>query len=196
MSDSPTPLADPHLVYDPVAGDGPKDVVILGSTGSIGTQAIDLVLRNPDRFRVTGLSANGGRVALLAEQAHRLGARTVAVAREDVVPQLRETLSALYGAGEPLPEILAGPEAATQLAASDAHTVLNGITGSIGLAPTLAALEAGRTSRSPTRSRSSWAARWSRPSPSPGRSSPSTPSTRPSSRHWPPGHGPTYASSS
>jgi hypothetical protein len=72
MSDSPAPLADPHLVHDPVAGDGPKDVVILGSTGSIGTQAIDLVLRNPDRFRVTGLSANGGRVALLAEQAYRL----------------------------------------------------------------------------------------------------------------------------
>ncbi|MEU3249577.1 1-deoxy-D-xylulose-5-phosphate reductoisomerase [Streptomyces sp. NPDC006997] len=148
MSDSPSPLADPHLVYDPVAGGGPKDVVILGSTGSIGTQAIDLVLRNPDRFRVTGLSANGGRVALLAEQAYRLRARTVAVAREDVVPDLREALRAEYGAGEPLPEILAGPDAATRLAAADAsecHTVLNGITGSIGLAPTLAALEAGRT---------------------------------------------------
>ncbi|MBC9723631.1 1-deoxy-D-xylulose-5-phosphate reductoisomerase [Streptomyces sp. TRM68367] len=148
MSDSPAPLADPHLVYDPVAGDGPKDVVILGSTGSIGTQAIDLVLRNPDRFRVTGLSANGGRVDLLAEQAHRLRAGTVAVARKDVVPALREALAARYGAGEPLPEILAGPRAATQLAAADSaqcHTVLNGITGSIGLAPTLAALEAGHT---------------------------------------------------
>src|ERR671922_335512 len=117
MSDSPAPLADPHLVYDPVAGDGPKDVVILGSTGSIGTQAIDLVLRNPDRFRVTALSANGGRVALLAEQAYRLKARTVAVAREDVVPALREALAAQYGTGEPLPEILAGPDAATQVAA-------------------------------------------------------------------------------
>ncbi|MEU0675169.1 1-deoxy-D-xylulose-5-phosphate reductoisomerase [Streptomyces sp. NPDC006172] len=123
-------------------------MVILGATGSIGTQAVDLVLRNPDRFRVSGLSANGGRVALLAEQAHRLRVRTVAVAREDVVPALREALTAEYGAGEPLPEILAGPDAATQLAASDAahcHTVLNGITGSIGLAPTLAALEAGHT---------------------------------------------------
>ena len=145
MSDSPAPLADPHLVYDPVAGDGPKDVVILGSTGSIGTQAIDLVLRNPDRFRVTGLSANGGRVALLAEQAYRLRVRTVAVAREDVVPALREALTAQYGTSEPLPELLTGPDAATRLAASDCHTVLNGITGSIGLAPTLAALEAGRT---------------------------------------------------
>ncbi|MFE6960704.1 1-deoxy-D-xylulose-5-phosphate reductoisomerase [Streptomyces sp. NPDC057696] len=145
MSDSASPLADPHLVFDPAGSDGPRDVVILGSTGSIGTQAIDLVLRNPDRFTVTALSAAGGRVGLLAEQARQLRVRTVAVAREDVVPALREALRAQYADGEPLPEILAGADAATQLAASPCHTVLNGITGSIGLAPTLAALEAGRT---------------------------------------------------
>ncbi|MGW4388865.1 1-deoxy-D-xylulose-5-phosphate reductoisomerase [Streptomyces sp. NPDC004685] len=145
MSDSASPLADPHLVFDPAGSDGPRDVVILGSTGSIGTQAIDLVLRNPDRFTVTALSAAGGRVGLLAEQARQLRVRTVAVAREDVVPALREALRSQYADGEPLPEILAGPDAATQLAASPCHTVLNGITGSIGLAPTLAALEAGRT---------------------------------------------------
>ena len=57
----------------------PRRLLVLGSTGSIGTQAIDLVLRNPDRFRVTGLSANGGRVGLLAEQAHRLRVSTVAL---------------------------------------------------------------------------------------------------------------------
>ncbi|MFG3284374.1 1-deoxy-D-xylulose-5-phosphate reductoisomerase [Streptomyces sp. NPDC048111] len=142
MSDSPAPLADPHIAFDPATGR--RDVVVLGSTGSIGTQAIDLVLRNPDRFRVTALSAAGGRVELLAEQARRLRVSTVAVAREDVVPALREALAAQYG-GEPLPEILAGPDAATELAASPCHTVLNGITGSIGLAPTLAALTAGRT---------------------------------------------------
>ncbi|MFH8796658.1 1-deoxy-D-xylulose-5-phosphate reductoisomerase [Streptomyces sp. NPDC017941] len=145
MSESPAPLADPHLVFDPVGTDAPRNIVVLGSTGSIGTQAVDLVLRNPGRFRVTALSAAGGRVALLAEQARRLRVRTVAVAREDAVPALREALRAEYGAGEPLPEILAGPDAATQLAASPCHTVLNGITGSIGLAPTLAALKAGRT---------------------------------------------------
>ncbi|MFE1955967.1 MULTISPECIES: 1-deoxy-D-xylulose-5-phosphate reductoisomerase [Streptomyces] len=146
MTESPSPLADPHLVFDPAPAEGPRDIVVLGSTGSIGTQAIDLVLRNPDRFRVTALSAAGGRVALLAEQAHRLRVRTVAVAREDVVPALREALAAQYGPGEPLPEILAGPDAATEIAGrGDCHTVLNGITGSIGLAPTLAALEAGRT---------------------------------------------------
>ncbi len=90
MSDSPAQLADPHLVYDPVAGDGPKDVVILGSTGSIGTQAIDLVLRNPDRFRVTALSAKTA-AGSPSSPSRRTGlkARTVAVAREDVVPALR-----------------------------------------------------------------------------------------------------------
>ncbi|MEU1085829.1 1-deoxy-D-xylulose-5-phosphate reductoisomerase [Streptomyces sp. NPDC005576] len=143
MTDSPAPLADPHLVHD--ATEGRRDLVILGSTGSIGTQAIDLVLRNPDRFRVTALSAAGGRVALLAAQARRLAVDTVAVAAEDAVPALREALRAEYGTGEPLPEILAGPDAAATLAASPCHTVLNGITGSIGLAPTLAALKAGRT---------------------------------------------------
>ncbi|WP_333733628.1 1-deoxy-D-xylulose-5-phosphate reductoisomerase [Streptomyces sp. IBSBF 3010] len=143
MTDSPAPLADPHLVFDAV--EGRRDLVILGSTGSIGTQAIDLVLRNTDLFRVTALSAAGGRVALLAEQARLLKVRTVGVASPEAVPALREALRQEYGAGEPVPEILAGPDAATELAASDCHTVLNGITGSIGLAPTLAALKAGRT---------------------------------------------------
>ncbi|GHF73732.1 1-deoxy-D-xylulose 5-phosphate reductoisomerase [Streptomyces mashuensis] len=139
-------LADPHLRYSAAThpGGGPREIVILGSTGSIGTQAIDLVLANPDRFTVTALSAAGGRVDLLAEQAHRLDVRTVAVARADKEAELREALAARYGT-RPLPEVLAGPEAATELARSRCHTVLNGITGSIGLAPTLAALEAGRT---------------------------------------------------
>ncbi|MBC3983653.1 1-deoxy-D-xylulose-5-phosphate reductoisomerase [Streptomyces sp. AC536] len=144
MTDS---LASPHQPFAAAidasaAPEAPRTIVILGSTGSIGTQAIDVVLRNPDRFQVTGLSAAGGRVELLAEQAHQLRVRMVAVARQDVVPALREALRARYGA-EPLPEILAGPEAATELAGSECHSVLNGITGSIGLAPTLAALEAG-----------------------------------------------------
>jgi 1-deoxy-D-xylulose-5-phosphate reductoisomerase len=118
--------------------------VILGSTGSIGTQAVDVVLSNPDRFRVTGLSAAGGRLELLAGQAHRLQVRTIAVAREDKAVEMRQALRAEYGVGEPIPEVLAGPDAASELAASECHTVLNGITGSIGLAPTLAALRAGR----------------------------------------------------
>ncbi|WP_369201366.1 1-deoxy-D-xylulose-5-phosphate reductoisomerase [Streptomyces sp. PU-14G] len=144
MTDS---LADPHLRDPgaaPEAGTAPRDIVILGSTGSIGTQAVDVVLKNPGRFRVTALAASGGRAELLARQARQLGVRSVAVAREETLPELREALRAAYGAAEPLPQVLAGPDAATELAASDCHTVLNGITGSIGLAPTLAALEAGR----------------------------------------------------
>jgi 1-deoxy-D-xylulose-5-phosphate reductoisomerase len=137
-------LADPHHRphVTPEPG-GPRDIVLLGSTGSVGTQAVDVVLRNPDRFRVVAVSAAGGRVDLLAEQAHRLGVHTVAVADENAVGPLREALAAQYGSA-PLPEILAGPEAATQAAALPCHAVLNGITGSIGLRPTLAALEADR----------------------------------------------------
>ncbi len=138
-------LADPH--YRPHVssepGGGPRDIVILGSTGSVGTQAVDVVLRNPDRFRVVALSAAGSRVGLLAEQAHRLGVSTVAVADESAVTPLRAALAAAYGSA-PLPQILAGPGAATEAAALPCHSVLNGITGSIGLRPTLAALEAGR----------------------------------------------------
>jgi 1-deoxy-D-xylulose-5-phosphate reductoisomerase len=138
-------LADPHYRphVAPEPGGGPRDIVILGSTGSIGTQAVDVVLRNPDRFRVVALSAAGGRVDLLAEQAHRLGVHTVAVADEKAVGPLREALAGRYGAGA-VPEIIAGPQAATRAATLPCHSVLNGITGSIGLRPTLAALEADR----------------------------------------------------
>ncbi|WP_174255963.1 1-deoxy-D-xylulose-5-phosphate reductoisomerase [Phytoactinopolyspora mesophila] len=128
-----------------------RDVIILGSTGSIGTQAIDVIKRNPDRFRVSGLAAGGSDPATLAAQALELGVDTVAVARsgaaEDILlafyAQAREHG---YSAGEyALPKILAGPDAVAELAARQCDVVLNGITGSIGLAPTLAALHAGRT---------------------------------------------------
>ena len=56
----------------------PREVVLLGSTGSIGTQTIDVVERNPDRFRVTAVAAGGGQPELLARQAVRLGVRQVA----------------------------------------------------------------------------------------------------------------------
>ncbi len=138
-------LAHPQLRFTPVVDDpsGPRELVILGSTGSIGTQAIDIVLRNPDRFRVVALSAAGGQVELLAEQAFQLGVHTVAVARPEAEAALRAAL-AERAAGRPLPTVLAGPDAATELAGLPCHSVLNGITGSIGLAPTLAALRAGR----------------------------------------------------
>jgi 1-deoxy-D-xylulose-5-phosphate reductoisomerase len=128
-----------------------RDVVILGSTGSVGTQAIDVVRRNPDRFRVVGIAAGGGAVALLAQQALELGVEVVAVARASAAQDLQLAFYAAakaggYSAGDfAVPKILAGPDAATELAQWPCDLVLNGISGSIGLAPTLAALQAGRT---------------------------------------------------
>lgn len=84
-----TSLAHPQLRFTPAVKDpsAPRELVILGSTGSIGTQAIDVVRRNPDRFRVVALSAAGGRVELLAEQALELGVHTVAVADPAAEPR-------------------------------------------------------------------------------------------------------------
>jgi 1-deoxy-D-xylulose-5-phosphate reductoisomerase len=126
-------------------------VVLLGSTGSIGTQAIDVVRAAPERFRVVGIGAGGGRVDLLAAQALQLGVEVVAVAAATAVQDLQlafyaEAQQRGYSAGEwKLPKILAGPDAMAELAAWPCDVVLNGMTGSVGLAPTLAALEAGRT---------------------------------------------------
>src|SRR5689334_3943627 len=94
-----------------------RDVVVLGSTGSIGTQALDVVRANPDRFRVVGLTAGGSRPDLFEEQ-------------------VRELAPAYHGIGE---------DASVEAAALDCDVVLNGITGAVGLRPTLAALDAGNT---------------------------------------------------
>ena len=94
-----------------------RDVVVLGSTGSIGTQALDLVRRHPDRFRVVGLTAGGSNPDLFEAQ-------------------VAEFAPAFHGLGE---------EASTEAAAHPCDVVLNGITGAVGLRPTLAALDAGST---------------------------------------------------
>ena len=126
-----------------------RDVVVLGSTGSIGTQALEVVADRPDQFRVLGLAAGGSDVPLLARQALETGARVVAVARATVVQDLQlafyaEASRRGWSSGEvSLPKILAGPDAAAELAALPCDVVLNGITGSTGLAATLAALGAG-----------------------------------------------------
>jgi len=93
----------------------PRDIVILGSTGSIGTQALEVVRANPERFRVVGLTAGGGN-------------------RELFEQQVAEFAPAFSGLGE---------SASIEAAAMECHTVLNGITGAVGLRPTLAALDAG-----------------------------------------------------
>lgn len=116
-----------------------RSVLLLGSTGSIGTQAIDVVTRNPDRFRVTGLSAGGRDAALVARQAATLGVDTVALAD----PAAEAAFRAAWTGGAV--EVLTGPDASTELAGRGADVVLNGITGSVGLGPTLAALRAGST---------------------------------------------------
>src|SRR5665811_102150 len=121
-----------------------RTVTLLGSTGSIGTQAVDVILRNPERFRVLGLSAGGTNSALLMEQAELLGVETVAVADERAAADLQATLAA-PGPGRQAIEVLVGQDAAAELAGRGADVVLNGITGSIGLRPTLAALAAGST---------------------------------------------------
>ena len=127
-------------------------MVILGSTGSIGTQALDIARRNPARFRVAALAAGGGNPGLLASQAREFGVAAVAVADPSAAPAvesaLKEEFSVTSPAGSPaprLPEVLAGPDAVCQLAAWPCDVVLNGVTGAAGLRATLAALNAGRT---------------------------------------------------
>ena len=100
---------------------GRRDIVVLGSTGSIGTQALDLVRANPERFRVVALTAGGSNPELFAQQVAEFSA---------VYPSLFSGL---------------GEEASTEAAGLACDVVLNGITGAVGLRPTLAALEAGNT---------------------------------------------------
>jgi 1-deoxy-D-xylulose-5-phosphate reductoisomerase len=129
----------------------PRQLVILGSTGSIGTQALDVVRRNPQLFRVVGLAAGGGQLDALAEQAVEFGAEVVGICRGNL-SDLEAAIEARTTPGKPAPKLLAGPDAACEIAAWPLDTrapgegiVLNAMTGSIGLAPTLAALGAGRT---------------------------------------------------
>ena len=129
----------------------PREIVLLGSTGSIGTQAIDIVRRNPDRFRVVAIGAGGGNIELLAAQALELEVEIVGVARASMAQDLQLAFYAVaqqrgYATGDfRLPKIVAGPDAMTELAAWPCDIVLNAVVGSLGLAPTLAALRSGRT---------------------------------------------------
>jgi 1-deoxy-D-xylulose-5-phosphate reductoisomerase len=119
--------------------------VILGSTGSIGTQALDIVRRNPGRFRVVALAAGGGTPGLLAEQAAEFGVAAVAVANPAAVPAVQEALGTQLARTTPAVSVLGGPESVTELAAYPCDVVLNGVDGAAGRRATLSALEAGRT---------------------------------------------------
>lgn len=123
----------------------PRRIVLLGSTGSIGTQAIEVVDGAPHLFKVVALSAGGGNLELLARQAVHTGAKAVGIAAGDAA-ELQRLIKEAAGAAGVVgyqPEIITGADASTRIAEVDADVVLNGITGSIGLAPTLAALKSG-----------------------------------------------------
>jgi 1-deoxy-D-xylulose-5-phosphate reductoisomerase len=112
-----------------------RRVLILGSTGSIGTQALEVIAANPDRFEVVGLAAGGGNTELLDRQRAETGVSRVAVADEAAAERIGGVTHA-------------GPDAATRLVEDVAATtgvdvVLNALVGALGLQPTLAALATG-----------------------------------------------------
>ena len=119
-------------------GDDPRGVVVLGSTGSVGTQALEVAALFPDRLRVVALAA-GTRWRALAEQARAVRPDVAVIADEACYPNLRD---ALAGTGV---EIRAGADAVRQLGAHPADVVVAAIVGAAGLAPTLEAVRAGRT---------------------------------------------------
>ena len=128
-----------------------RDVVVLGSTGSVGTQALDVIGRWPDRFRVVGLAAGGSQAELLARQVVDFEVSVVGVSREGAVREVRSAIEAYAGQrGLPAddraqPRFVTGPDASAEVAGLRADVVLNAITGSVGLTATLAALDAGTT---------------------------------------------------
>ena len=110
-----------------------RDLVILGSTGSIGVQALEIVAANPGVFNVVAISAYGSNPAVIIEQARTYKVQVIGVVINAEV--IREALPGVT--------VIDGPNAASEIAAITCEVVLNGITGSIGLGPTLAALEVG-----------------------------------------------------
>ena len=112
-----------------------RSIIILGSTGSIGVQALEIIAANPDKFKVLALSAGSGNLELLFEQAKQFGVTTVGTTTS--IDEAKK-----YAGSQPI-TIIDGPGASAEIAAMECDVVLNGITGSIGLAPTLAALKAG-----------------------------------------------------
>src|SRR5881296_4019118 len=118
-----------------------RSITILGSTGSIGTQALDVVRRHPERFKIVGLSAAGMNQELLVGQAREFLPPFIAIADENAAADVEAKLGQVKGV-----ELIVGPDAAEILAGkTDADVILNGLVGSAGLAPTLAALQAGKT---------------------------------------------------
>ncbi|MFG2319603.1 1-deoxy-D-xylulose-5-phosphate reductoisomerase [Streptomyces tendae] len=120
-----------------------RRVVLLGSTGSVGRQAVDLIDAHPDRFEVVALASAGQRLEVLVRQAGRLRVDYIGITDPAQAMDLDTLCRALYPPDAALPEILVGRGAAAELAGVDSDVVLNAIDGSAGLRPSLAALDAG-----------------------------------------------------
>lgn len=122
-----------------------KRIVILGSTGSIGRSALDVISRFPDRFRVVGLTA-GRNISLLVEQIRQFQPGVVAVFDEDTYRGLKDALLYTRHPDFPSPEVFYGAEGICTVAEMPgADTVISAIVGSAGLLPTLMAIRAGKT---------------------------------------------------
>ncbi|MDR0435850.1 MAG: 1-deoxy-D-xylulose-5-phosphate reductoisomerase [Propionibacteriaceae bacterium] len=126
-----------------------RKVCVLGATGSIGTQALDVVRAHPNELKVVALAAGGGNIRLLAEQVMEFTPKLVALADENALPGFEEALrkvAAVRGMTTPNFRLLAGERGIIAAASYDAaDVVLNGITGAAGLGATLAALESDKT---------------------------------------------------
>lgn len=135
-----------HAASTPGSG-ARRRIVILGSTGSIGTQALDIIAAHRDRFVVSGLAAGGSAPVLLAEQAWEFGVEVVAVADEQHGREVAEAIAAAAHrrgrSPQEAPRLVVGTDAVVELAGSACDVVLNGIAGAAGLRPTLAAIDAG-----------------------------------------------------
>ncbi|AFY94582.1 1-deoxy-D-xylulose-5-phosphate reductoisomerase [Chamaesiphon minutus] len=117
-----------------------KAITLLGSTGSIGTQTLDIVEHNPDKFRIVGLAA-GSNVEMLARQVRQFRPEIVAIGNEAKLAELKDTLSDL----DYRPIIVAGAQGTIEVAGyGDAQSVVTGIVGCAGLLPTIAAITAGK----------------------------------------------------
>jgi len=126
-----------------------RSVIVLGSTGSIGTQTLDVIRASDSDFKVIGISAGGNNPSLLAEQALEFNVDFLAIANATAAQDVQlaiyaQAKKAGYSEGNfTLPKMLIGPDAATELAGVSADVVVNGISGAVGLLPTVAALNAG-----------------------------------------------------
>ena len=142
LSSSPF-INDPEEFYSGIAANSEtivKAITLLGSTGSIGTQTLDIVAQHPDRFRIVGLAA-GRNVEMLAAQIRQFRPSIAAICEADKLPELQAAIADL----DSQPILLAGEEGIVEVARyGDAESVVTGIVGCAGLLPTIAAIEAGK----------------------------------------------------